>query len=48
MSPVEEGVFILERLYPEMPGAHRDSLRRQMEEAYRAGTWRGFRRPPGA
>lgn len=48
MSPVEEGVFILERLYPEMPEAHRASLRRQMAEAYRAGTWRGFRRPPGS
>lgn len=48
MSPVEEGLFILERLYPEMPEAHRASLRRQMEAAYRAGSWHGFRRPPRA
>jgi hypothetical protein len=47
MSPVEEGLFILERLYPEMPDAHRASLRRQMEAAYRAGSWHGFRRPAG-
>ena len=36
MSPVEEGLFILERLYPEMPAGHRASLGRQMEAAYQA------------
>jgi hypothetical protein len=46
MSPVEEGLFIIQRLYPEMPAAHRASLRRQMEAAYQAGTWHGFQRPP--
>jgi hypothetical protein len=45
MGPVEEGLFIIERLYPEMPTEHRASLRRQMEASFRAGTWRGFRRP---
>jgi hypothetical protein len=46
MSPVEEGLFILERLYPEMPAEHRMSLRRQIEAADQAGTWHGFQRPP--
>jgi hypothetical protein len=45
MSPVEEGMFILERLYPEMPDAHRRSIRRQMEADHRAGRWHGFERP---
>jgi len=46
MSAVNEGAFILERLYPEMPAAHRASIIRQMEADYRAGTWHGFERPP--
>lgn len=45
MSEVERAMFILKRLYPEMPAAHRDSLRRQMEADWAAGTWSGFRRP---
>jgi hypothetical protein len=46
MPPVEEGMFILDRLYPEMPAAHRASLRRQMTEAHGRGEWHGFERPP--
>lgn len=46
MSDVDRSMFILERLYPEMPEAHRASLRRQMEADHEAGTWHGFERPP--
>ena len=45
MAPVEEGMFILERLYPEMKDAHRASIRRQLAAAYRRGEWYGFERP---
>lgn len=45
MSKVEEAMFILDRMYPEMPEAHRASLRRQIEADYEAGTWHGFERP---
>ena len=45
MDPVEEGMFILDRLYPEMPPAHRETFRRQMQADYERGTWSGFRRP---
>jgi hypothetical protein len=46
MGPVEEGMFILGRLYPEMPTEHRESFRRQMQAAHERGQWNGFRRPP--
>ena len=45
MSPVDQAMFILDRMYPEMPEAHRVSIRRQIEADYRAGTWHGFERP---
>jgi hypothetical protein len=45
MSPVEEGMFILDRLDPEMPSTHRASFQRQMQAAHMAGTWHGFVRP---
>ena len=45
MDPVEEGLFILDRLYPEMLPGHRESFRRQMQADYERGTWNGFRRP---
>jgi len=45
MSPVEEAMFVLGRMYPEMPRIHRASLRRQIEADFRAGTWHGFERP---
>ena len=45
MAPVEEGMFVLERLYPEMNAAHRASIRRQMGAAFRRGEWHGFERP---
>ena len=46
MGPVDQGLFILDRLYPEMPAEHRQALRRQMEEAYHRGEWHGFQRVP--
>ncbi len=45
MTPVEEAMFVLGRLYPEMPEAHRVSLRRQLHADHDAGTWHGFTRP---
>lgn len=53
MEPVEEGLFILDRLYPEMRPTQRESFRRQMQASYDRGEWRGFQRPtssadPGA
>lgn len=46
MGPVQEGMFILDRLYPEMPSAHRESFHRQLQAAYERGAWAGFQRPP--
>ena len=45
MSKVEEAMFILDRMYPEMPEVHRTSLRHQIEADYRGGAWHGFERP---
>ncbi|MFV2061981.1 MAG: hypothetical protein ACC726_00535 [Chloroflexota bacterium] len=45
MSEVDEAMFILERLYPEMPGVHRASIRRHIEADHAAGDWHGFQRP---
>ena len=47
MSPVQEGMFILDRLYPQMPAAHRESFHRQLQASYERGAWAGFKRPPG-
>jgi len=46
MGPAAEGMFILDRLYPEMPAEHRESIRRQMHAAFEHGEWSGFRHPP--
>ena len=45
MSPVDQAMLILDRMYPEMPEVHRVSICRQIEADYRAGTWHGFERP---
>lgn len=42
---VERAMFILERAYPEMPQAHRESIERQIAAEHAAGRWHGFRRP---
>ncbi len=42
---LERAFFLLERVYPDMPAAHRESTRAQLRERWEAGTWHGFRRP---
>lgn len=44
-NELERAFFLLDRVYPEMPPAHRASARAQLEARWRAGTWHGFRRP---
>src|SRR5689334_19569932 len=45
MDPVTSMLFLLERLYPEMPDAHREQLRRGLTAEVAAGTWVGPSRP---
>lgn len=45
-DPVGRAMFLLERLYPEMPAVHREQVRRQLEAAAEAGSWHGPVRPP--
>lgn len=42
---LERAYFLLDRIYPDMPPAHRASTRAQLRARWEAGTWRGFRRP---
>lgn len=42
---LERAYFLLDRVYPEMPAAHRESTRAQLRARWEAGTWHGFRRP---
>lgn len=44
-NELERAFFLLDRVYPDMPPAHRASTRAQLEARWRAGTWHGFRRP---
>ena len=44
-NELERGVFILDRLYPEMPARHREQFRAKFSEEFRAGRWNGFQRP---
>ncbi len=44
-DPLETAMFLLDRLYPELPGVHREQLRRRIGAEVAAGTWDGFRRP---
>lgn len=47
-DPVEQVMFLIGRLYPEMPVAHVEQIRRQFTERHAAGTWHGPERstPP--
>lgn len=45
-NELERGYFLLDRVYPEMPAAHREQARAQLRARWEAGTWHGFRRPP--
>jgi hypothetical protein len=42
---LERAFFLLDRVYPEMPAAHREGTRAQLRARWDAGTWHGFRRP---
>jgi hypothetical protein len=44
-TELERAYFLLDRLHPEMPRQHRTQFRTQLEAAWRAGRWHGFRRP---
>ena len=48
MGPVEQALFLIDRLYPEMPAVHRASIARQLEAQHAAGTWHGPERPADA
>jgi len=45
MSELERAMFIIDRLYPEMPPQHREQFRTKLSALAAAGTWHGFRRP---
>lgn len=44
-NELDRALFLIDRIYPEMPEQHRERFRTQLEERWRAGTWHGFRRP---
>jgi len=45
MTEFQRAMFLIDRLYPEMPTQHREQFRQQLEARWHAGTWNGFRRP---
>ncbi len=45
MTEVERAMFLIDRLYPEMPRAHRAQFRDQFQAQWDAGTWHGSQRP---
>ncbi len=45
MSELDRAMFIIDRLYPEMPPQHREQFREKLAALAAAGTWHGFRRP---
>jgi len=47
-EPVERALFLIDRLYPEMPAAHRAQIEAGLAAARDAGTWHGPVRPPAA
>jgi hypothetical protein len=48
MTELERGRFLLRRLYPELEGERLESIMRQLEAEWSAGTWTGFVRPQPA
>lgn len=46
MTELERAMFILDRLYPEMPRQHREQIDAKLTAAWDAGRWHGFQRPP--
>jgi len=45
MSELERARFLLRRLHPDLEGAPLESIIERLEDAFRAGTWTGARRP---
>ncbi|CAN5527331.1 hypothetical protein BH20CHL6_BH20CHL6_15510 [soil metagenome] len=45
MSELDRAMFIIDRLYPEMPPQHRKQFQTKLADLAAAGTWHGFRRP---
>ena len=41
MGPVEQVMFLIDRLYPEMPAAHRATFQRKFQAEFDAGRWHG-------
>jgi len=46
MTEPERAMFLIDRLYPEMPHQHRAQFQQRFTALWEAGTWHGFRRPP--
>jgi hypothetical protein len=44
-DPVGRAMFLIDRLYPEMPPVHREQVRRGFESLLAGGTWHGPERP---
>ena len=45
MTGPEHAMFLIDRLYPEMPAQHREQFRRRFQALWEAGVWDGFERP---
>jgi len=45
MSELERAMFIIDRLYPDMPPQHREQFQTQLAALAAAGRWHGFKRP---
>jgi hypothetical protein len=45
MSELDRAMFIIDRLYPEMPPQHREQFQAKLAALASAGTWHGFKRP---
>ena len=45
MTEPERAIFLIDRLYPEMPPQHREQFRRRFQALWEAGSWHGFQRP---
>jgi len=46
MTELERAMFLIDRLFPEMPPQHRAQFQQRFEALWEAGTWHGFQRPP--
>ena len=45
MTELERAMFLIDRLYPEMPPQHRAQFEQRFTALWEAGTWHGFQRP---